>query len=120
MTDTERPDDDGTPPRSRDRSRFKWTDLGKTRAYAIQQFQRETAAARRRLATARKAIKNAKASDDTDPHNRCNVLRLKAMAAGFMVMGGGLEWEVGFNGLREVALKWPDRDPKKESDEKID
>ena len=37
-----------------------------------------------------------------------------------MVMGGGLEWEVGFNGLREVALKWPDRDPKKESDEKID
>jgi hypothetical protein len=37
-----------------------------------------------------------------------------------MVMGGGLEWEVGFNGLREVALKWPDRDPKKESDAKID
>lgn len=120
MTDTERPDDDGTPPRSRDRSRFKWTDLGKARAYAAQQFQRETAAARRRLATARKAIKNAKASDDTDPHNRCNVLRLKAMAVGFMVMGGGLEWEVGFNGLREIALKWPDRDPKKESDEKID
>jgi hypothetical protein len=121
-------DEDGTPrpnpepasdaSDSPPRPRFRWTDLDKTRAYAAQQFQREIPAARRLLTAARKAIKNAEASGDNDPHNRRYVLRQKAEAVGFKVMGGGLEWEVGFNGLREVALKWPDRDPKEESDAK--
>ena len=87
--------------------------------YAAYQFQREIPAARRLLTAARKAIKLAEASDDNDPHNRRNVLRDKAVTVGFKIMGGGLEWEAGFNGLREVALKWPDRDPKEESDAKI-
>jgi hypothetical protein len=93
--------------------------LDKAHSYAAQQFQREIPAARRLLTAARKAIKLAEASDEHDPHGRRHVLRQKAVAVGFKVMGGGLEWEAGFNGLREVALKWPDRDPKEESDAKI-
>jgi hypothetical protein len=95
-------------------------DLENLRAYAAQKFQREIPRCRRALRAARTAIKHARAGDDNDMHNRRNILRRKALAVGFAVVGGGLEWEVGFNGLREAAIKWPDRDPKTESDAKID
>jgi hypothetical protein len=72
------------------RPRFRWTDLGTARAYAAQHFQREIPAARRLLTAARKAIRLAEASDDNDPHNRRYLLRQKALAVGFKVMGGGL------------------------------
>jgi hypothetical protein len=92
-------------------------DLDKLRKYAGLQFKREIPAARRTLAAARKAIKHAQAEGD---FNRRDMLRRQALPVGFNVVGGGLQWEVGFNGLREAALKWPDRDPETESDAKID